>query len=357
MATSLRFHLLIGPPLSGRTPVASRLVSRLEAHGREALKLTVSEDLQRKLDLWPLSDTWLRRFCREAAGLASIAAMLPGGRDPLDVVIDGTAITRAQRLRYMQMIDQAVPTEWIGWWLHTPLSICLRRNARRSSDTLPQQAIVEAFWQLQDRRAMPSIEEGFSALVHLEPFEFFGRNDGDAIDRVLDLILDDLPGCCVEVAAQREGLQLHAYSRLIEFERLMQHLAIRLNISCGSELIPGISEPRDRGDLLRSMTWTDAEDLTWMLNNRLVLPRVLGQSTAPIRAPEPPERARRHRGGWHRYADATAFKVLMEELRLFLYSSQDAPYTSSPDLQELIDRYSLRPWDSVRVVGERHITP
>jgi hypothetical protein len=355
MATSMRFHLLIGPPLSGKTPVASRLVARLEARGREALKMTVSETLQKEMKAMPLQESCVRRFFRKAAGLASIAGMRTGGWDPLDVVIDGTATTRAQRLRYMKMVDQAVPTEWIGWWLHTPLPICLRRNARRSSDTLPQRAIVEAFWQLRDRRALPSIEEGFSALVHLDPFEFFGRNDGDAIDQVLDLILDDLPGCCAEVAAQREGLQLHAYSRLIEFERLMQHLSIRVNVSCGTEMPRGISEPLDRSFLLRIMVRTDAEDLNWMLINRLILPRRLGQSTAPIRAPEPTERTLRHRGGWHRYADARAFEALMEELRLYLYSSQDEPHQSSPDLQELVARYSLRPWDSDRVVGERQI--
>ncbi|MCP9883613.1 hypothetical protein KBY97_00535 [Synechococcus sp. ATX 2A4] len=356
MATSLRFHLLIGPPLSGKTPLASRLVSRLEARGREALELTVSEALQEELEWMPLQESFILTFFRKAAGLAPIAGMRPGGMDPLDVVIDGTAITRAQRLRYMQMVDQAVPIEWIGWWLHTPLDICLRRNSRRPSATMSRQAIIEAFWQLRDRRALPSIEEGFSALVQLDPFEFFGKNDGDAIDQVLDLILDDLPACCADVAAQRQGLQLHAYSRLIEFERLMQHLSIRLNVSHGSELSPGISEPSDRSRL-RIMAHTEAEDLDWMLNNRLILPRVLGQSSAPIHAPEPPERTRLHWGGWHRYADARAFEMLMEELRLYMYSSQDEPHPSSADLQELIARYSLQPWDSDRVLGERHSQP
>ncbi|WP_219903818.1 ATP-binding protein [Aphanothece minutissima] len=351
MATSLRFHLLIGPPLSGRTAVAGRLASRLEARGREALTLTFREALQKELELLPLWRTgWPHHWIKKAAGLGVIAAVDPGGRDPLDVVIDGMAITRAQRLRYMLMTDQAVPIEWIGWWLHTPLSICLRRNARRAADSLPQRAIVEAFWQLRDRQAMPSIEEGFSALVHLDPFEFFLRNDGHALDQILDLLLDDLPGCCAEVIAQREELQLHAYSRLIDFERLMEDLAERLMPGSRSRDLMQTSDLGHWRQLLEIIEYS--KDLAWMIDQRLLHPHAPGQSADPIRAPEPTDQTRRHRGGWHRYADARAFEAFMQELRLFLYSSPNDPHPSSPELQELIDRYSLQPWGFAKVPGE-----
>ncbi|MFZ4593913.1 MAG: AAA family ATPase [Verrucomicrobiaceae bacterium] len=344
MASSLRFHLLIGPPASGRTTVARRLAAWLEARGREALVLSISEHLQKQME--SMTSMWL--IAPEAARPGSIAALRSGGRDPLDVVIDGTAATRAQRLRNMQIFDPGGPIDWIGWWLHTPLGTCQSWNHRRTSVRWSSEEIVEAFRQFTDRRALPSIEEGFSTLVHLDPSEFTGGGEGSVLDGVLDLILGDLPGCCAEVAAQREGLQLHAYSCLFDFDRLMQDLAKRLQPDSASreiiQMSEQISELSKWRQLLEIVTYT--KDLDWIMSNSLLLPLLPDQIQDPIFAPEPKERTQRHRGGWHRYSDARAFETLLEELRLFLHSNLDQPYPPSPELQELIDRYSLRPWGS-----------
>jgi hypothetical protein len=333
MTTPLRFHVLIGPPSSGRTTLMRHLVGRLKAGGRNAIGLPITEQHLTELEaMFPWS-----LLAGKAAAQAPLAALPMGGGGPVELVIDGVATTRAQRLRIMQILDPGRPVEWIGWWLHTPLETCHSWSSRGKMASRTYEKVDHAFRQLTDRWALPSIEEGFSALVHLDPSEF--RVDGDApvLDGVLDLLLEDLDGCCAAVAAQREGLVLHAYSCLVEFAELMRHLALELcpDRPTRSEIvmrtIQGIGMNR-HGNYVPNQLWLLENDMLMETTNR-----------RPIVAPPPTPAIQRHRGGWHRYADAQAFLSLMEELRQYLHTQpDDASVQPSPALADVIVRYGLQ---------------
>lgn len=141
------------------------------ACGRNAIGLPITEQHLKGLEaMFPWS-----LLAGKAAAQAPLAALPMGGGGPVELVIDGVATMPAQRLRTMQILDPGRPVEWIGWWLHTPLETCRR----------------------------------WSPLVSLDPSEFRVDRDAPVLDGVLDLLLEDLDGCCAAVAAQREGLVLH----------------------------------------------------------------------------------------------------------------------------------------------------
>jgi hypothetical protein len=305
----MRIHLMIGPPGSGITALAARLVGELKACGHWAALVTIPDEA----------------FDRTGDGLVwRIMHRMQGLHGQLAMVIDGGYSSREQRLRCMRRFDSDWPIEWVGWRLPTPLAS--EQNA-------------SAAQELMGGPAMASIEEGFSAIVNLNPRVLQDAAEGGVLEDVVDRVFEGIDACCAEVLSQQHRLKLHAYSRLIDFDRLMRNLAARLQ-----------PPPPDRRAALRAeLDWSldrlinRAADLYWLLGSGPLQPRIPGQSQDPIRAPEPNHRIRRHRGGWHRHADAGAFQTFMEELRLFLQSDQEHPHQPSQELQELIDRYGLQP--------------
>lgn len=208
---------------------------------------------------------------------------------------------------------------------------------RLSSHAWPQEVVRELAGLLTDPQSLPSIEEGFSSLVHLDPSEF---PDGTKIERrwiVVDSILDDLDASCAEVAAMLEGLNLHAYSCPGDFERLMQGLvrAIwnREPIYPNQWLEPSddsgfaLSDDRDYCRLQGLWPLQQGGDLG---------------AAAPITVPPPRPSTELHRGGWHCFSDAEALLAVMEDLREFL-NGGTADQPPSPGVQELIHRYSFSP--------------
>lgn len=319
MDTPMRIHLMIGPPGSRTTPLATRLVEELKACGQWAALVTIPDEA---LD-------------RTGDGLVwRIMLQMQGLHGQLAMVIDGCYSSRQQRLRCMRRFDSDWPIEWVGWRLPTPPA---------------SEEIATAAQTWMDGPAMASIEEGFSAIVNLNPRVLQDAAEGGVLEDVIDMVFEGIDACCAEVPSQHHRLKLHAYSRLIDFDRLMGNLAARLQ-----------PPPPDRLAALRAgLDWSldrlinRAEDLFWLQGSGPLQPRIPGQSQDPVRAPEPNHRIRLHRGGWHRHADAGAFETLMEELRLFLQSDRDHPHQPSQELQEMIDRYGLQPLASASRPGVR----
>jgi tRNA uridine 5-carbamoylmethylation protein Kti12 len=128
-----RYHLVIGPPCSGKTTVARCRVDRLQKRGERARLLTPVFDL-----LFDHSDrdtaNVLRREDDWAFQLDSlIEAESTGVENPGEItwVFAANACTPQLRLQYPLAVHKAGPMAWIAWWLHTPLATCRRWNSRR----------------------------------------------------------------------------------------------------------------------------------------------------------------------------------------------------------------------------------
>ena len=319
MQPPLRIHLLMGPACTGTPPLTTRLEAELKACGQWAAVVPFDGAIKRIMG----------RMLVGQAEMAREDRFFPDPPPRISLVVDGRLNSREQRLHGLLTLDFGWPIEWVGWRLLTP---------RASGE------ITAAAPESLDGLAMASIEEGFSAIVNLNPLVLEDAAAGGVLEDVIDAIFVGIDACCAEVFSQRHRLRLHAYSRLVDFDRLMRDLSERLMPESYTRTVIQDSDPFVWPLLLHLIEAT--EDLAWMIDNGLLFPRGSGRSSGPIRAPGPSERTLRHRGGWHRYADAGAFERLMEEVRRFVLSDAEHPHQPSQQLQELIDGYGLRPFAS-----------
>jgi len=147
----LRCHLLIGPPASGKTTLASVLAQLTSA-------VVLSTDVVRQelfgdaavQGPWRDIETLLHQRLRD-----SVAAGIP-------VILGATHARRPWRLAITQALSLPAPVEWIGWWLYTPLATCLQWNQTRKR-LVPEPVIREmAAWWLPT----PGRCTGVCAAVH-----------------------------------------------------------------------------------------------------------------------------------------------------------------------------------------------
>jgi predicted kinase len=204
----LRCHLLIGPPASGKTTLAGVLAELTGA-------VVLSTDVVRG-ELF--GDAAVQGPWRDIEGLLhqrirdSVAAGVP-------VIVDATHARRPWRLAITQALSLPAPVEWIGWWLYTPLGICLEWNQTRKR-LVPEPVIREMAAALADPVFGPSRAEGLAALVAVVPTH--QRELTPLVEEELTR-LDHR----IRSARNRERrFALHGYSRLLDLERLLHLLRL-----------------------------------------------------------------------------------------------------------------------------------
>jgi len=205
----LRCHLLIGQPASGKTTLARSLAPLLTAPGEPQAVVLSTDALRAEVfgdaavqGPWPDIQRRLHQRLLEA-----VAAGRP-------VIVDATHARRAWRLAITQALALPRPVEWIGWWLFTPLPTCLEWNARRQRP-VPVPVIQEMAAALADPHFGPCRAEGFAAICAVTPTHH------QDLSSVLAAELAGLDRR-IRSALSREGkVQLHAYSRLLDLERLL----------------------------------------------------------------------------------------------------------------------------------------
>jgi hypothetical protein len=71
-------------------------------------------------------------------------------------------------LALTQRLELDRPVEWIGWWMRTPLEVCLEWNKRRARQ-VPELVVQQFGAALGVRDFQPDRSEGFAALVDYDP--------------------------------------------------------------------------------------------------------------------------------------------------------------------------------------------
>ncbi|MCF8141495.1 MAG: WYL domain-containing protein [Cyanobium usitatum Tobar12.5m-G36] len=345
MAT-LRCHLLIGQPASGKTTLAKALAPLLTGPG-EAPALVLSTDVIRAEVFgdaavqgpWGDIQQRLHQRIQEA-----VAAGTP-------VIVDATHARRPWRLAITQALPLPAPVEWIGWWLYTDLPTSLEWNARRER-TVPVPVIQEMAAALADPHFGPCRAEGIAAICAVVP-----THHGE-LTPVLQAELAGLDRRIRSATNRERKLQRHGYSRLLDLERLLY--LIRLLSSwpdldatdpASAEELEAILSPLPQGDLaaraaaflgrLHGECFADATairaDLAWLEANGFCSAVPV---SAPIQLAELPQRKRgdaasgASHGGLPPMGDGPVFLRVMTLLRHLLQQPFDRPAERGANLHQ-----------------------
>jgi len=319
MAAALRCHLLIGPPASGKTTIAAQLAPLLEA------ELFSTDRIREELYGDPMiQGHWHEVEERLHAG---IQATVAAGRS---VLIDATHARRPWRLALTQRLERARPVEWIGWWMRTPLEVCLEWNKQRARQ-VPDLVVRQFAAALSDRDFQPDRSEGFAALVDYDP-----AAGGDPAQE-LSIEIARLDKRISAARNREQAKELHGYSRLLDLERLLyllQLLSRYPGLSAGDVTtraqLEAICNPLPEGAIaqraaaylarLRGECYGDVDaleaDLLW-LESQGFLDAV--STRRPLEPPAAPHNlSEQNLGGWPPMADRSVFIRVFSLLRHLL---------------------------------------
>jgi predicted kinase len=345
MAT-LRCHLLIGQPASGKTTLAKALAPLLTGPG-EAPALVLSTDVIRAEVFgdaavqgpWVDIQQRLHQRIQEA-----VAAGTP-------VIVDATHARRPWRLAITQALPLPAPVEWIGWWLYTDLPTSLEWNNRRQR-AVPVPVIQEMAAALADPHFGPCRAEGFAAICAVVP-----THHGE-LTPVLQAELAGLDKRIRSATNRERKLQRHGYSRLLDLERLLYLIKLLSNWPdlaatdpASTEALEAILSPLPQGDLaaraaaflsqLHGQCFADATairgDLGWLEANGFCSAVPV---SAPIQLAEVPQRKRGDaasagsHGGVPPMGDGPVFLRVMTLLRHLLQQPFDRPSERGANLHQ-----------------------
>ena len=356
-----RCHLLIGPPASGKTTTAALLAPLLQAEVFSTDR--IREELYGDAAIqghWPEVEAWLHESIRQAVGAGQ------------SVLIDATHARRPWRLALTQRLELPAPVEWIGWWLRTPLEVCLAWNKQRPR-AVPELVIRQFYAALNTGEFLPDRSEGFSALLDLDPS--LGGEE-------LEQIRTELHRLDRRISAARNkesSKDLHGYARLLDLERLLYLLQLlsRFPGLCAADVeteaeLAAICNPLPEGSMaqraaallsaLRGSCYADVEalerDLLWLEQQGFLSAE---SATTPIEPPPlPPAALDAHHGGWPPMGDRTVFVRVFSLLRYLMqnpFSHQKGVALTEHLIAQLNGIYMPGEGSTLRKDVERVLTP
>ncbi|MEC4895406.1 MAG: AAA family ATPase [Oscillatoria sp. PMC 1051.18] len=204
-------HFLIGIPGSGKSTFASQLVELLP----DAAIVSTDRIREQLYGSQTIQGSW-EEIEREV--LVQFAAQI--ARDK-DIIYDATNAKRSYRLEMVQKLAD-FELELIGWYLDTEVKICQQRNRKRSRQV--PEVVIESMAESL-KRFPPIPAEGFTVVNRVD----FSQEEFD-----LQTLIEKIPQQISRTSINRHNrthhrqIQLHQYSRLIDFERLLHLISLIL---------------------------------------------------------------------------------------------------------------------------------
>jgi predicted kinase len=322
--------MMIGAGCSGKSTTARILVRALQTQRKCTIRYISSAGIRR--ELYGDSSVY-GRWAEVEAEIHSQLLQAISAEET--VILEASYTRRAFRLAITQALELPVAVQWIGWWLDTPLQLCLEWNRQRTVP-LPEGVIKKHCAQLLQAAPVPHRQEGFTQVVRLRP------EQGIPLEQLVPAELERLDGCLQRATNRDAAYQLHGYSRLLDLERLLyliRLLSDHPKLSGteepdGSEVehllspLPASGVPERAAALLARLhgacygnALAVSRDLAW-LDQQGYTSRWLGvrEDTLPLIEPPPwPRPQQRPEGGLPRLADRTAFRQVFTLLRHLLH--------------------------------------
>ncbi len=252
-------HILIGVPASGKSTFARELA-------KHCAGCLISTD-QIRGQLYGderIQGSWPEIFAEVER---QFAQAIKQGMSP---VYDATNVKRVWRISLLEQLRVYAQVRWIGWWIQTPLNQALIWNQRRSR-RVPSEVIRTMYQQLMF--FPPWLGEGFYQVVPIQILQLNWQEIKQQIEQIQhqSLPLKPLSPTCSPTQPQR----FHAYSQLIDFERLMNLLTLLIHQPQFQDLaqVQEISSVMNqRGGACFSSPLNLSLDLQWLKINHLFTP-------------------------------------------------------------------------------------
>ncbi|MBD2692120.1 AAA family ATPase [Anabaena catenula] len=317
-------HFLIGTPGSGKSTFAKLLSSlgNCEIISTDEIRQELYGDATIQGEWHTIEATAINRICTAF-------------RLSKSVIYDATNCKRSFRMDFLlkvktQLGQWELPQlHWIGWYLKTPLEICIQWNQQRQRQVPPD--IIECMYQmLQD---FPPINgEGFAAINKIDvTAPNFSLHE---IDKLITNVHSKIANCQNRYA----NITPHRYSHLLDFERLIYLIFLIINYPGIGEF--HLSQPKSLENILgylpnvtnsleeittimaklRGVVYANkdaiADDLQWLETQGIIHTTfpVISQNTQDFKSDELISLS-----GFHSYSDKQVFERLIGTIRFIIH--------------------------------------
>ncbi|MBD2694816.1 ATP-binding protein [Anabaena catenula] len=214
-------HFLIGTPGSGKSTFAKLLSSlgNCEIISTDEIRQELYGNATIQGEWHKIEATAINRICTAFSLNKS-------------VIYDATNCKRSFRMDFLlkvktQLGEWELPQlHWIGWYLKTPLEICIQWNQQRQRQVPPD--IIKSMYKML--QYFPPIHgEGFAAVNKIDV------NSPEFSQHQIAKLIAGVPRQIVNVQNRHANITPHRYSHLVDFERLMYLIFLIINY-------PGIGE-------------------------------------------------------------------------------------------------------------------
>ncbi|MEM7761545.1 MAG: ATP-binding protein [Cyanobacteria bacterium P01_A01_bin.40] len=157
MTQSILCHFLIGLPGSGKSTFARELSQQIP----NSVIISTDEIRLRLFGDEKIQDEWNR------VEQKVIEQVKLGIDYEQSVIYDATNVRLDWRNSFLRQL-QHLNSEWIAWWIKTPVEICKQWNQQRSRQ-VPNQ-VIDTYQEYLEQ-SPPNVDEGFIAVREIKVFE------------------------------------------------------------------------------------------------------------------------------------------------------------------------------------------
>ncbi len=335
MAFSTLHHVLIGLPGSGKSTFAEILATLCDraviiSSDRARQQLYGDETIQGS---WPEIEQQLLEQAQTA---------ITQGKT---VIYDATNAKRAHRLDWLQKMESLLGASqvWMGWYLQTSPKTAKQWNQGR--DRQVPEGVIDRM-QTALKRFPPHASEGFVKVQTIDV------NNLETAKSKAETTMARLARSRNQQQIRTSHYQLHRYSQLLDFERLMHLISLLVQY-------PGLgnlreTDPETLQELVKDHdfpledniaeiqavmacckggVYADydaiAADLGWLELNGLLGTGEVKQSLQGMELSEPEQKQLQQRNApWHRYSELDPFERLLTLIRYIAHHPFQTPSSS-----------------------------